>query len=139
VFEARVITLCDRDIVTNFGAVAGEVILVDSCACTVIFICCDSKKKIEKQNFYLRRYCSLAAAVLFKTDLLVELGIGPFFFLKGNDVLNRTSGKPLAPPYRGQIPLFYRVFRQFLFSTVGFSYTLHCFRSLVWLVSFEFS
>jgi hypothetical protein len=41
VFEARVINLCDRDIATNFGAVAGEVILVDSCACTAIFICCD--------------------------------------------------------------------------------------------------
>jgi len=39
VFEARVINLCDRDITTNFGAVAGEVILVDSCA--IIFICCD--------------------------------------------------------------------------------------------------
>ena len=38
-FQARVINLCDRDIATNFGAVAGEVILVDSCA--VIFICCD--------------------------------------------------------------------------------------------------
>jgi hypothetical protein len=33
--------LYDRDIITNFDAVAGEVILVDSCACTVIFICCD--------------------------------------------------------------------------------------------------
>jgi hypothetical protein len=39
VFEARVINLCDCDIATNFGAVAGEVILVDSCA--IIFICCD--------------------------------------------------------------------------------------------------
>jgi hypothetical protein len=39
VFEVRVKNLCDRDITTNFGAVAGEVILVDSCA--VIFICCD--------------------------------------------------------------------------------------------------
>jgi len=38
-FQARVINLCDRDIATNFGAVAGEVILVDSCA--AIFICCD--------------------------------------------------------------------------------------------------
>jgi hypothetical protein len=71
--------LCDRDIATNFGAVAGEVILVDSCACTVIFICCEKKKKREKQNFCLRRYCSLAAAVLFKTEFLVELGIGLFF------------------------------------------------------------
>jgi hypothetical protein len=66
VFEARVINFCDRDITTNFGVVAGEVILVDSCACTVIFICCDSKKK--ETEFLL-------AAVLFKTDFLVELGI----------------------------------------------------------------
>jgi uncharacterized metal-binding protein len=36
VFEARVINLCDRDIATNFGAVVGEVILVDSF--TIIFI-----------------------------------------------------------------------------------------------------
>ena len=78
VFEARVKNLCDRDIATNFGAVAGEVILVDCCACTVIFICCDSKKK-EKQNFCLRRYCSLAAAVLFKTEFWVELGIDLLF------------------------------------------------------------
>ena len=55
-FEARVINLCDRDIATKFGAAAGEVILVDSCACSVIFICCDSKKK--KTEFLL-------AAVLF--------------------------------------------------------------------------
>jgi hypothetical protein len=70
--------LCDRDIATKFGTAAGEVILVDSCACTVIFICCDSKKK-EKQNFCLRRYCSLTAAVPFKTDFLVELGISLLF------------------------------------------------------------
>ena len=56
-FEARVINLCDRDIATNFGVVAGEVILVDSCACSVIFICCDSKKKKETEF--------LLAAVLF--------------------------------------------------------------------------
>jgi len=49
VFEAKVINLCDRDIAINFGAVAGEVILVDSCACTVIFICCNSKKKRETE------------------------------------------------------------------------------------------
>ena len=102
--------MCDRDIATNFGAVAGEVILVDCCACTVIFICCDSKKK--KHNFCLRRYCSLAAAVLFKTEFLVELGVG-LFFLKEKDVLNRTSDISLAPPYLGQIPLFSSVFRQF--------------------------
>jgi len=35
-----------------------------------------SKKKKEKQNFCLLRYCSFTAAVLFKTDFLVELGIG---------------------------------------------------------------
>ena len=78
-FQARVINLCDRDIATNFGDVTGEVILVDSCACTVIFICCDSKKKKEKQNFHLRRYCSLAAAVLFKIEFLVELGFDLLF------------------------------------------------------------
>ena len=37
VFEARVINLYGRDIATNFGAIAEEVILVDSCA--IIFIC----------------------------------------------------------------------------------------------------
>jgi hypothetical protein len=37
------------------------------------------QKKKEKQNFCLRRYCSLAAAVLFKTEFFVELGIGLFF------------------------------------------------------------
>jgi hypothetical protein len=65
VFEARVINLCDRDIATNFGAVAREVILVDSCACIVIFICCDSKKKKRNRIFacgdtvHLRQwYCS---------------------------------------------------------------------------------
>jgi hypothetical protein len=44
VFEVRVINLCDSDIATNFGAVAEEVILVDSYACTIIFISYDSKK-----------------------------------------------------------------------------------------------
>jgi hypothetical protein len=39
VFEARVINLCDRNILTNFSVVTGEVILVDSCA--IIFIFCD--------------------------------------------------------------------------------------------------
>jgi hypothetical protein len=76
--------LCDRDIAINFGAVAGEVILVDSCACTVIFCCCDCylyfwKKKTEKQNFCLGRYCSLTAAVLFKTEFFVELGFDLLF------------------------------------------------------------
>jgi hypothetical protein len=56
--------LCDRDIATNFGAVAGEVILVDYCAYTVIFIFCDSKKKRDRifacdGTVHLRqRYCS---------------------------------------------------------------------------------
>jgi uncharacterized membrane protein len=45
-------------------------------AVIVIYI---SEKKKEKQNFCLRRYCSLAAAVLFKTEFLVELGIGLLF------------------------------------------------------------
>jgi len=73
--------LCDRDIATNFGAVAGEVILVNSCA--VIFICCDCYlfflKQKKRQNFCLRRYCSLAAAVLFKTEFFVELDFDLFF------------------------------------------------------------
>jgi len=83
VFEARVINLCNREIATKFGAVVGDVILVDSYACTVIFICCDSKKKRkkkEKQNFCLRRYYSLAVAVLFKTEFLVELDINLLCF-----------------------------------------------------------
>jgi hypothetical protein len=67
----------------SFGrvsAVVGEVILVDSCACIVIFIFHDTKKKRkEKQNFCLRQYCSLTVAVLFKTDFLVELGISLLF------------------------------------------------------------
>ena len=42
-------------------------------AVIVIYI---SEKKKEKQNFCLRRYYSLAATVLFKTDFLVELGFG---------------------------------------------------------------
>ena len=37
-FEARVINLCDRDIATNFGAVAGEVILVDSFVLVLLFL-----------------------------------------------------------------------------------------------------
>jgi hypothetical protein len=72
-FEARVINLCNHDIATNFGAIIGEVILVDSCACTVILfaviIIFFKKKEIE----------FLLAAVPFKTDFLVELGVGLFF------------------------------------------------------------
>jgi hypothetical protein len=34
-----VLTFGQSNIATNFGAVAGEVILVDSCP--IIFICCD--------------------------------------------------------------------------------------------------
>jgi len=67
VFEAMVINLCNRDIATNFGAVAGKVILVDSCA--IIFICCDCylffwKKKGHRifaccDTVHLwQRYCS---------------------------------------------------------------------------------
>jgi len=62
VFEARVINLSDRDIATNFGAVAEEVILVDSCA--IIFICCDcyffflTKKKRIFACCGIVNYCS---------------------------------------------------------------------------------
>jgi hypothetical protein len=45
----------------------------------VIVIYISERKKKEKQNFCLRRYCSLAAAVLFKTEFLVELGISLLF------------------------------------------------------------
>ena len=44
-------------------------------AVIVIYI---SEKK-EKQNFCLRRYYSLAAAVLFKTEFFVELGVDLLF------------------------------------------------------------
>jgi len=33
----------------------------------------------KEKNFCLLRYCSFTAAVLFKTDFLVELGIGLLF------------------------------------------------------------
>jgi dolichyl-phosphate-mannose--protein O-mannosyl transferase len=81
VFEARVITLCDRDIATNFGVVAGEVILVDSCA--IIFICCDCYfffwKKKRETKFLLAAILFITTAVLFKIDFLVELGIHLLF------------------------------------------------------------
>ena len=72
-FEAMLVNLCDCDIATNFGAVAREVILVDSCA--IIFICCDC------YFFFLKKKETkfLLAAVLFKTDFLVELGISLLF------------------------------------------------------------
>jgi len=77
VFEARIINLCDRDIATNFGAVVGEVILVDSCA--IIFICCDFYFFfLKKTEFLLAVVLFITAAVLFKTVFLVELGIGLF-------------------------------------------------------------
>jgi len=73
--------LCDRDIATNFGAAAGEVILVNSCA--VIFICCDCYlfflKKKRDRIFACGGTVQLTAAVLFKTDFLVELGISLLF------------------------------------------------------------
>jgi hypothetical protein len=60
VFEARVINLCDHDIATNFGAIAGEVILVDSCA--IIFILCDC------YLFFRKKTEVLLAVVLFIYD-----------------------------------------------------------------------
>jgi hypothetical protein len=78
VFEARVINLCDRDIATNFGAVVGEVILVNSCA--IIFIFCDCYFFfLKKTEFLLAAVLFITAAVLFKTYFLVELGNGLFF------------------------------------------------------------
>ena len=42
-FEARVINLCDRDIATNFGAVACTVILVS----VIVIYISEKKKKTE--------------------------------------------------------------------------------------------
>ena len=42
--------MCDHDIATNFDVVVGEVILVDSCVCTVISICCDYYYFFLKKN-----------------------------------------------------------------------------------------
>jgi hypothetical protein len=77
-FEARVINLCDCDIATNFGAVAGEIILVDYYA--IIFICCDCYFFfLKKKNFCLLRYYSLRQRYCWKQIFLVELGIGLLF------------------------------------------------------------
>ena len=40
-------------------------------AVIVIYI---SEKKNRETEFFLQRYCSLAATVLFKTELFVEIG-----------------------------------------------------------------
>ena len=45
----------------------------------LLFLFAVIQKKNEKQNFWLRRYFSLAVAVLFKTEFLVELDIGLLF------------------------------------------------------------
>ena len=69
VFEARVNNLCDRDITTNFGAVAGEVILLILVLLllflvAVIVIYISEKKKRNKifacgGTIHLQqRYCS---------------------------------------------------------------------------------
>jgi predicted RNase H-related nuclease YkuK (DUF458 family) len=70
--------LCDRDIATNFGAVAKEVILVYSCACTVIFICCDSKKK-EKTEFLLASVLFTYGSGTVQNIIFVELGFNLLF------------------------------------------------------------
>jgi len=99
VFEARVINLCDRDIATNFGAVAGEVILVNSCA--IIFICCDCYFFfLRKKNRIFACYSTVHyGCSTVQNGLFGGIRYRPFFFWKGNDVLNRTCGIPLAPPY----------------------------------------
>ena len=80
VFEARVINLCDRDIATNFGAVAGEVILVDSCACTVIFICCDSKKKKRETEFLLTAVLFTCGSGTVQNRVFGGIRYQPFVF-----------------------------------------------------------
>jgi len=77
-FEARVINLCDRDIATNFGAVAGEIILVDYCA--IIFICCDCYFFSEKKEFLLTAVLFIKAAVLLETDFFGGIRYWPFIF-----------------------------------------------------------
>ena len=54
--------MCDRDIATNFGTVAGEVILVDSYACTVIFSFCDCYLHFWKKK---KRNIIFLAVLLF--------------------------------------------------------------------------
>jgi len=66
VFEAKVINLCDRDIAKNFGTVAGEVILVNSCS--IIFIFCDFYFFFLKKEFLFATVLLITVAVLFKTD-----------------------------------------------------------------------
>jgi len=76
VLEARVINLCDRDIATNFGVIVGEVILVDSCACSVIFIYCDSKKKTE---FLLAMVLFTYGSSTFQNRFFGGIRYQPFF------------------------------------------------------------
>ena len=68
--------MCDRDIATNFGAVVGDVILVDSC---FLVLCCDLFYLLLFLFILKKKNIFVFAAVLFKTDLLVELGIGLLF------------------------------------------------------------
>ena len=77
-FEARVINLCDRDIATNFGAVAGEVILVDSCACTVIFICCEKKK--SETEFLLATVLFTCGSGTVQNRVFCGIRYRPFVF-----------------------------------------------------------
>ena len=53
----------------------------------VIYISEKKKKQKEKQNFFLQCYCSLAAAVLLKIELFVELG----FYLLYPEVKRRSE------------------------------------------------
>jgi type IV secretory pathway TrbD component len=66
--------LCDRNIAINFGVVAGEVILVDSCA--VIIICCVIVIYFVGKKMLL---VGGIVQVLFKTKFLVELGLDLLF------------------------------------------------------------
>jgi len=72
-----VINLCDCDIATNFSVVAEEVILVDSCAMIVIYFVKKKKQKKEKQCCLW--YRAGTVQVLFKTEVLVELGLDILF------------------------------------------------------------
>jgi hypothetical protein len=73
------INLCDCDIAINFGAVVGEVILVDYCA--MIFVCSDCYLFCWKQRKRNRNSVAYSGTVqlLFKIDFLVELGLDLLF------------------------------------------------------------
>jgi hypothetical protein len=115
--------LYDRDITINFSVVIGEVILM----LWLLFISFKRKKnRKEKQSVAMR----------YRLNWNFWWNWASIFsFLKENDVLSKTSSlfdiQPLTQPFRGQIPLFSRVFRQFLCFSIEFLFTCTTLISLV--------